>query len=102
MRRRAGLLAVAGLAGLGLLLGLGVGSAWSAFSVATTAAGNGLATGTVYLSDNDAGAAMFALTGMKPADPPSRAACTSRTAARCRPRFAFMRPRPGRSRRTSR
>jgi hypothetical protein len=42
----------------------------AAFVSGTADAGNQFTSGTVYLADNDAGAAMFALSGMRPGDPP--------------------------------
>jgi hypothetical protein len=43
-------------------------STWSAFSGSTADAGNTFAAGTVAISDNDGGSAMFAFTGVRPGD----------------------------------
>ena len=45
----------------------GIGS-WSAFSSTSQNDGNSFAAGTVYLSDNDAGAAMYQVSNKKPND----------------------------------
>lgn len=50
---------------VGLVAGLGT---FSAFSSQTASPGNSFAAGTVAISDNDAGAAMLALTNAKPTD----------------------------------
>ena len=56
-------LAVVGV--LGAVAGLG---AYSAFTSTTTNSGNSFASGTVALSDNDAGAAMYNVSNQKPGD----------------------------------
>lgn len=50
---------------LGTLAGFGT---FSAFSSTTTNSGNAFANGTVYISDNDAGAAMYNVSNRKPGD----------------------------------
>ena len=50
---------------VGALAGFG---SWSAFSSTTQNSGNSFAAGTVYLSDNDAGAAMYNVSNKKPGD----------------------------------
>lgn len=50
---------------LGTLAGVGT---FSAFSSTTDNTGNTFAAGTVYLADNDAGSAMYNVTGQKPGD----------------------------------
>lgn len=52
-----------------LLIGLGT---WAAFSSTTSNPGNSFAAGTVVLTDNDGGSAMFNLTGLKPGDTDSK------------------------------
>jgi hypothetical protein len=64
-------LVVSLLALLMLGSGLKVGATWSAFS-ATTDDTSTVAGGTVALSDNDAGSAMFSVSGMQPGDTSSR------------------------------
>jgi predicted ribosomally synthesized peptide with SipW-like signal peptide len=53
------------LALLGIIVGVGT---WSAFSATTQNSGNSFASGTVILSDDDAGGAMLALANAKPGD----------------------------------
>ncbi len=53
------------LGAVALVAGLGT---FSAFSSKTTSGGNSFAAGTVAIADNDAGAAMLALTNAKPTD----------------------------------
>jgi predicted ribosomally synthesized peptide with SipW-like signal peptide len=53
------------LGAMGLVAGLGT---FSSFSSVTTSPANSFAAGTVSLADNDAGAAMLALTNAKPGD----------------------------------
>jgi len=55
---------------LAVLLAVGAGSAGTlaAFSSVTASAANGFASGTVALTDNDAGASVFTLAGMAPGD----------------------------------
>ena len=53
----------------GLLASLAGFATWSAFSATSTNPTNQFAAGTVAISDNDAGSAMFNLTGMSPTDP---------------------------------
>jgi len=53
------------LALLGVIVGVGT---WSAFSATTQNSGNSFATGTVVLTDDDAGAAMLTLANAKPGD----------------------------------
>jgi predicted ribosomally synthesized peptide with SipW-like signal peptide len=65
-RLRSKLLATAVLLGLiGIVAGL---ATWSAFSATTSNPGNSFAAGTVTITDNDSGTAMFSLSGMKPND----------------------------------
>ena len=56
----------------GLLASLAGLATWSAFSATSTNPTNQFAAGTVAISDNDAGSAMFNLSGMSPADPAAR------------------------------
>lgn len=59
------------LASLAVLLAVGVvvgAGTYSAFSSSTESDGNSFAAGTVYISDNDAGAAMLSLTNAVPGD----------------------------------
>jgi predicted ribosomally synthesized peptide with SipW-like signal peptide len=51
------------LALLGLLGGAGT---WAAFAARTSSGANSLASGTVAIGDNDAGSALFSLTGLTP------------------------------------
>jgi predicted ribosomally synthesized peptide with SipW-like signal peptide len=53
------------LALLGVIVGVGT---WSAFSATTQNSGNSFATGTVILTDDDAGTAMLTLANAKPGD----------------------------------
>ena len=56
-----------------LVIGLvASGATFSAFNAQTSNSANTFNTGTVAISDNDAGSAMFALTGMRPGNPVSR------------------------------
>lgn len=48
------------------MVGLATFATFSAFSSTTENAGNSFAAGTVYISDNDAGSAMYSLTNQKP------------------------------------
>lgn len=48
------------------LAGMGALGTWAAFSATTTNPGNSFSSGTVILSDNDAGSAMFAVTDVVP------------------------------------
>ena len=50
---------------IGIVAGLGT---WSAFSSTTSNSGNSFAAGTVSITDDDSGSAMFSLTGLKPGD----------------------------------
>lgn len=66
MSTRKKLAASAAIVGLiGAITSLGV---FAAFSASTSNAGNSIAAGTVVISDNDAGAAMYAVTNQKPGD----------------------------------
>lgn len=56
---------------LGLIAGA-VATTFSAFSSTTSNPGNSFAAGTVAIGDNDAGSAMFDLSGLKPGDSASR------------------------------
>jgi hypothetical protein len=56
----------------GLLASLAGLATWSAFSATSTNPTNQCAAGTVAISDNDAGSAMFNLNGMSPVDPAER------------------------------
>jgi hypothetical protein len=51
---------------------LGLAGTWSAFSGTTSNAGNTFAAGTVVLSDDDSGAAMFTMPTLKPGDTATR------------------------------
>jgi hypothetical protein len=51
---------------------LGIAGTWSAFSGTTSNAGNTFAAGTVVLSDDDGGAAMFTLPGLDPGETATR------------------------------
>jgi hypothetical protein len=53
---------------IGLIGAVGGLATWSAFSATTSNDSNNFATGSVTLSDNDSGAAMFDLTGAGPGD----------------------------------
>lgn len=57
-----------GLLVFGLLATLGGWATYSAFSSATTNTGNTFAIGTVAVSDNDTGSAMYSVTNQKPGD----------------------------------
>jgi predicted ribosomally synthesized peptide with SipW-like signal peptide len=59
------LLSLVVLAGAGIVGGL---ATFSAFSSTTTNSGNSFAAGTVYISDNDAGSAMYSVSNKKPGD----------------------------------
>jgi predicted ribosomally synthesized peptide with SipW-like signal peptide len=55
-----------------LIIGLVAGGAtWSAFNATTTTSGNTYSTGTVSITDNDAGVAMFNVASMRPGVPVS-------------------------------
>ena len=60
---------------LGALTGTGT---WAAFSATTANSGNSFASGTVSISDNDAGSALFNVSAMKPNDP-TRTSCITVT-----------------------
>jgi Camelysin metallo-endopeptidase len=62
------------------LIAFGSGGTYSAFSNTTANAGNAFAAGTVYLTDNDTGSAMFNVTGMRPTDA-ARTSCITVTYA---------------------
>ena len=64
LRRKTAVLVAAGIA---VLLAGGVAT-WSAFRATTSNAGNSAASGTVDLSDNDQGQALFNLSNLKPGD----------------------------------
>src|SRR5262245_53079332 len=69
-RKRGGIATKVGLsmlilALLGVIVGVGT---WSAFSATTQNSGNSFATGTVVLTDDDAGGAMLSLANAKPGD----------------------------------
>ena len=51
---------------VGLVATLAAVGTWSAFSSQTSNGGKSFAAGTVYLSDNDAGSAMYSVTNRKP------------------------------------
>jgi hypothetical protein len=63
------LLTVLCVGGLGSLAAMSV---FGAFSATTTNAGNQITAGTVTIGDNDAGAALYTLTGAKPGDSVSK------------------------------
>jgi predicted ribosomally synthesized peptide with SipW-like signal peptide len=48
------------------------GVTWAAFNAQTSNGGNSFTTGTVAITDNDAGAAMFSVAGLRPGSPVSR------------------------------
>jgi hypothetical protein len=59
--------------GAALVTGLvAAGATFSAFNAQTTNTGNSFGSGSVTIADNDANAAMFSLTNMRPANPVSR------------------------------
>jgi predicted ribosomally synthesized peptide with SipW-like signal peptide len=59
--------------GAALVIGLVAGGAtFSAFNAQTTSTGNSFGAGTVSLTDNDSGSAMFTLPNMRPGAPVSR------------------------------
>jgi hypothetical protein len=51
-----------------LALGAGVGGSWAAFRATAPNSGDAIAAGTVALTDNDSGSAMFSLSGLKAYD----------------------------------
>ena len=67
--RAKGLVTVASALVIGLVAS---GATWSAFNAQTANSGNTFNTGTVTITDNDAEAAMFTVTGMRPGNPVSR------------------------------
>jgi hypothetical protein len=60
------------------LIAFGSGGTYAAFWSRTSNAGNGFEAGTVHLRDNDGGAVMFDVSGMRPADP-ARTSCITVT-----------------------
>jgi camelysin-like metallo-endopeptidase len=60
------------------LIAFGSGGTYSAFSSTTNNTGSGFAAGTVRLKDNDGGAVMFNVSGMRPTDP-ARTSCITVT-----------------------
>jgi predicted ribosomally synthesized peptide with SipW-like signal peptide len=58
------------------LIAFGSGGTYSAFLDRTKSPGNGFAAGTVRLTDNDGGAAMFDVSGLRPSDAPRRSCIT--------------------------
>ncbi len=64
---------------VGVLCGLTSLGVFGLFSATTQNAGNEIATGTVAISDNDAGSALYNVTGVKPGDTVSRCIRTTYT-----------------------
>ncbi|MEA2191985.1 MAG: hypothetical protein QOI73_2106 [Solirubrobacteraceae bacterium] len=64
---------------VGLLCGLTSLGVFGLFSATTQNAGNEISTGTVAISDNDAGSALYNITGAKPGDTVSRCIRTTYT-----------------------
>jgi hypothetical protein len=60
------------------LIAFGSGGTYAAFSGTTSNGGNAFAAGTVYLTDNDAAAVMFNVSGMRPSDA-ARTSCITVT-----------------------
>jgi hypothetical protein len=60
------------------LIAFGSGGTYSAFSSTTKNNGSGFSAGTVHLTDNDGGAVMFNVSGMKPTDA-ARTSCITVT-----------------------
>jgi predicted ribosomally synthesized peptide with SipW-like signal peptide len=58
------------------LIAFGSGGTYSAFLDRTSSPGNGFSAGTVHLTDNDGGGAMFDVSGMRPSDAPRRSCIT--------------------------
>jgi hypothetical protein len=58
-----------GLVAVGVILGVAVGYSAAAFFASTSNGGDSFATGTVTITDNDAGGAMLALSNGKPGQP---------------------------------
>ncbi len=66
---RKGIVTLAAALVIGLVAG---GATWSAFNAQTANSGNTFTSGTVTITDNDAGSAMFNLAGMRPGTPVSK------------------------------
>jgi hypothetical protein len=64
---------------VGVLCGLTTLGVFGVFSATTQNAGNEISTGTVAISDNDAGSALYNITGAKPGDTVSRCIKTTYT-----------------------
>jgi hypothetical protein len=64
---------------VGVLCGLTTLGVFGVFSATTQNAGNEISTGTVTISDNDAGSALYNVTGAKPGDTVSRCIRTTYT-----------------------
>jgi hypothetical protein len=64
---------------VGVLCGLTTLGVFGVFSATTQNAGNEISTGTVSISDNDAGSALYNVTGAKPGDTVSRCIRTTYT-----------------------
>jgi len=64
---------------VGLLCGLTTLGVFGLFSATTQNAGNEISTGTVAISDNDAGSALYNITGAKPGDTVSKCIRTTYT-----------------------
>jgi len=64
---------------VGVLCGLTTLGVFGVFSATTQNAGNEISTGTVAISDNDAGSALYNITGAKPGDTVSRCIRTTYT-----------------------
>ena len=64
---------------VGVLCGLTTLGVFGAFSATTENAGNEISTGTVAISDNDSGSALYNITGAKPGDTVSKCIKTTYT-----------------------
>jgi predicted ribosomally synthesized peptide with SipW-like signal peptide len=69
MRRSTSLRLAASAAALSVIVGAGAYGTYSAFTDTTDNTGNTFAAGTIDITDDDAGTAMFTLTGMLPGQP---------------------------------
>ena len=66
MPRKLSLKVLASIAALSLFGAVGAWGTYSAFTDTTQSSGSTFSSGTVHITDDDAGSAMFALTGMVP------------------------------------
>ena len=78
---------------VGVLCGLTTLGVFGLFSATTQNAGNEISTGTVAISDNDLGSALYNVTGAMPGDSVSKCIKTTYTGS-CRPRFIGQHARP--------